>query len=318
MLVNINDFKKEIDVCLKNEKYSARDNGAVLRYAKNESKPRPTDNTWTFGNVSPRNGYMHVSDVRVHRIICYAFHGEPPTPQHVVDHIDTNRQNNRPENLRWITKLENTLNNPITRRRIIIQCGSIETFLANPSILRESSTEPNFKWMRTVTPEEAASCHNKLTEWAKKDTPPQGKSLGEWIFETIQNRNRTDFFTKGVTQRNWKTPTEFPCCPDVNEIEPIKTYESNLSIGRVFAKNQYGKSVVKKFSLAEDGNTLYVITEAEEEAIKPYALAVVTFEDGQYVHESRGTFFQEDGAEKTFTLAQGFEWTQGDVFDDFC
>ncbi|WP_294143305.1 HNH endonuclease signature motif containing protein [uncultured Sanguibacteroides sp.] len=33
---------------------------------------------------------------------------------YVVDHIDTNRQNNRIENLRWLTKLENVLLNPIS------------------------------------------------------------------------------------------------------------------------------------------------------------------------------------------------------------
>ena len=47
-----------------------------------------------------------------------AFHGEPPTKEHVVDHIDTNKQNNRPENLRWVTRLENILLNPITAKRI--------------------------------------------------------------------------------------------------------------------------------------------------------------------------------------------------------
>jgi len=32
-----------------------------------------------------------------------AFHGAPPTNDHFVDHIDTNKQNNRPANLRWVT-----------------------------------------------------------------------------------------------------------------------------------------------------------------------------------------------------------------------
>lgn len=48
--------------------------------------------------------------------IATAFHGEPPSPQYVVDHIDTNCRNNRPENLRWLTRLENALMNPITRK----------------------------------------------------------------------------------------------------------------------------------------------------------------------------------------------------------
>lgn len=85
----------------------------------------------TFGKVNPNNGYLEISSERIHRIVVTTFHDEPPTPQHIVDHIDTNRQNNPVNNLRWITKLENALNNPITRRKIIILCSSIETFLEN-------------------------------------------------------------------------------------------------------------------------------------------------------------------------------------------
>lgn len=71
---------------------------------------------------------MEIASVRVHIIVATAFHGPKPTKEHVVDHIDTNRRNNRPDNLRWVTRLENALDNPITRKRIIMRCGSIEAF----------------------------------------------------------------------------------------------------------------------------------------------------------------------------------------------
>ena len=101
----------------------------------------------------------------------------------VVDHIDTNRCNNRPENLRWVTRLENALNNPYTRKRIINICGSIENFLNNPSLLREESKNPNFKWMRTVSKAEAQNCFKRLNEWLKEDEKlVNGNGLGEWIF----------------------------------------------------------------------------------------------------------------------------------------
>jgi hypothetical protein len=45
--------------------------------------------------------------VRVHRLVCEAFHGPPPSPQHVVAHADGDRQNNRADNLRWATYVEN-------------------------------------------------------------------------------------------------------------------------------------------------------------------------------------------------------------------
>ena len=44
----------------------------------------------------------------------------------------------------------------------------------------------------------------------------------------------------------------------------------------------------------------------------------ITFENGFYIHESQGTFFTLEGAEKQFTLAQGLEWAGGDSIDDYC
>ena len=116
----LNDFEKEIEVTHKGETYSVRDNGAVLRHPHIGSKSRPIDNVWTFGKYNTKTGYAEIGGERVHRIVATAFHGVAPTPQHVVDHIDTNRRNNRPENLRWITKLENILLNPITVKKIVL------------------------------------------------------------------------------------------------------------------------------------------------------------------------------------------------------
>jgi len=135
-----------------------------------------------------------VSEV-IHRIVAYAFIGGPPTTQHIIDHIDTNRQNNCPENLRWLTKLENILNNPITVKRIIFHCGSIEAFLKDPSILgKHINEDPNFVWMKTVTPEETQISLERLSNWAKKEnenTSSRGYSLGEWIY--MDSRNYPSF-----------------------------------------------------------------------------------------------------------------------------
>ena len=114
----INIYEKETECIYKNERYSVRDNGSILRHAKEGKKPRPSDEKWTFGNYDMEDGYAKICGQSVHRIVAVAFHGEPPSSQHVVDHIDTNRQNNRPENLRWVTKLENVLLNPITRMKL--------------------------------------------------------------------------------------------------------------------------------------------------------------------------------------------------------
>ena len=70
--------------------------------------------------------------------------------------------------------------------------------------------------------------------------------------------------------------------------------------------------------MSADGLAIFVLGEQGEEAIKPWSLARITFEEGQFVHESCGTFFTPDGAEKEFTLIQGLIWEGGDTHDDYC
>jgi len=43
----------------------------------------------------------------VHRLVCYAFHGFPSSEKPIVLHFDGDATNNRPENLRWGTNVEN-------------------------------------------------------------------------------------------------------------------------------------------------------------------------------------------------------------------
>ena len=49
--VDINDFNEEKTCVYKDETYSVRDNGAVLRHSKENGKNRKNDNIWTFGRV---------------------------------------------------------------------------------------------------------------------------------------------------------------------------------------------------------------------------------------------------------------------------
>lgn len=186
----INEYDKEVECKYKGETYSVRDNGAVKRHPRNGKRPRPTDNIWTFGKYNPKTGYAEIAGERIHRIVATAFHGEAPSPQYVVDHIDTNRRNNRPENLRWITKLENILLNPITAKRIELACGSVEEFLKDPSKLRQNYVDRDFEWMRAVSKEEAASSLERLLNWANSEkTYTNGGSLGEWIYARSTNKN---------------------------------------------------------------------------------------------------------------------------------
>jgi hypothetical protein len=324
----INDFCQVIDCTYKGERYSVRNNGGVLRHPNVGKRVRPNDNQWTFGKINKDSGYMEIASVPIHRIVATAFHGEPPTNGHVVDHIDTNKGNNRPENLRWVTRLENILLNPITAKRIATVCGSVEAFLADPSKYYENFQEPNYKWMRTVSVQEAQRCYESLLAWAMNDILPSGGSLDEWIFNrNILQKQRVEAVlpppelikakTLNAAQRNWRTASEFPCCPQQYTDDPIKTYAEKLISGSIFCRNEIYFSLVSKRALSKDQKSIYVISECED-GIKPWALAKITFENEMFVHTSLGTFFQQDGAEKQYTLAQGLEWLGGDTFDDNC
>lgn len=383
--ISINNFNLQVSCIYDKEEYSVRDNGAVLRHRRKDKRRRPNDDQWTFGRPNRQNGYLHIGNVRIHRIVATAFHGEAPTSEHIVDHIDTNRQNNRPENLRWLTRLENALQNPITVKRIELICGSIEAFLNDPSKLRISSQDRNFEWMRRVSPQEAQACLERMHLWAKSDKLPSGVgSLGEWVLKypflkkshpdnreipdksqiveavpikqfiaermkrahtvaenisfnessklnhlrapagnVAEKLSKTPELvmarTPGAAQRSWRIPTEFPCCPQIGEAEPITSYASKLTSGAVFCRNDLSTSIVLEAAVRDEGQSVYVICERPEtDAVKPWSLAKVTFEDDLYVHTSMGTFFSKEGADKAFCLARGLEWTGGDTFDDFC
>lgn len=349
----INDYNEIKECTYKGEIYSVRDNGAVLRHARDGKRIRKEDEIWTFGKPNINTGYMEIGSERVHRIVAFAFLGTPPSSQHIVDHIDTNRRNNRPENLRWFTRLENVLNNPFTRRKIEYLCGSIEVFINNPSIIQNFvDQDPNFKWMRTVTKEEAQAAYKNISTWLSK--PRKGKqtsgSFGEWIYqpytptkeiinngintiinqpkfdepqeivdstipEDYQDCNLTESLTPNAIQRKWRTPTEFPLCPTKIGEQPIISYFKNLKKNAIASKNQYSTHYIDDFALC-DNNSIIVTTYANE-GLKKYSIITITFEDGKFVHEGR-TCFERRSTQKEITLAKGLEWTGGEVLDDYC
>lgn len=306
-MIDINDYREEKSCVYKDEEYLVRDNGAVLRKSRSNRKAKKLDNEWTWGKPN-KKGYLEITSVPVHRIVAFAFHGEPPTKQHVVYHIDTNKENNRPSNLRWITKFENFVLNDVTRKGIEYRTGvSIYEFLENPSTYRDTFNDPKFNWLTFVTDEEAKACLEKVKCW-------NSDKLKINRFEV--NSNISDSLTPLAKQRDWTTPTAFLCCPNEIVGDPILCYLKNLSVDAIFSENQYGKSTIVKYATIDD-NAIVIITTIPS-SNKPFALAKVTFEKGYYLHTSLGSFFTEEGAEKEFTLAQGLVWTGGDTFDDYC
>ena len=303
----LDSFEKEIEVIFSEEKYSVRDNGAVLRHPKIEGKNRKLDNVWTFGKINKQKGYLEFSGTAVHRIVATAFLGNPPDKSYVVDHIDTNRQNNRPENLRWVTRLENILLNDITRTKIEFICKcSIEDILKDISILQKVNLPPNFEWMKThVSKEEAAM---SLIRWK------------EWV---ANSKRRKDFDFNMMNylkmSNNYKDDSVYPLEPKGINVS-LKDYENNLAIGLSFYEKSYyiEKSffVITDFCYNEKTDELYVATH-NNSGIKSNYLTVVTRRKDTFIYDTR-SFFDPNGIEKYMTIARGQEWTGGEVFDDYC
>lgn len=347
---NINDYNEEKSCEYKDRQYLVRDNGAILRLPKEGCRASKYDNVWTFGTKDEKNGYMILAGtIRVHQVVCTAFHGAEPEPNMVVDHIDNNRCNNRPDNLRWFTRIENALNNPVTRKKIAFLCGgSILPFLDNPAILRGLALSSDVSWMKTVTKEQAAACKKHMERWAAEDSKQEstGKGIGDWIFSdkkmseaTRWNRKQfalqraeieemnhreyekqyglKDSLTPGAKQFEWKTPAEFLSCPQEGEGRTLQAYLNNLQPGKAFCRTQYGTSIVLETGYNQQEEAIYVLAKGGN-SMKPWALSKITLQEGYFVHSNEGSFFQEDGGQKFFTLAMGREWDGGEVFDELC
>ena len=63
----------------------------------------------------------------VHRLIAFAFLGDPPSPKSVVNHKDFDTRNNRVENLEWITQTENVRHAVERMRKPKTICRSTNT-----------------------------------------------------------------------------------------------------------------------------------------------------------------------------------------------
>jgi len=300
----INEFEKEVIIEYKKNKYSVRDNGSIYRHIPENGKKRPLDEIWTFGKVDLNSGYLTWGEARIHQIVATAFLGVPPNKEYIVDHIDTNRQNNRPSNLRWVTKLENILLNPYTKNKIEWICGcSIEDVLKDITILRDKKLTPQFDWMKAVTKEEAAITIERLEQLRKQTkTKPLVQKNKEYQYSN--NKMGKEYY---------------PCLPQ-NDNPSLDDYFKNLTKGRIFfSKSYYGERtnfyVIDSFYDSEK-DFILVKTETKD-GIKNYYLTKITLVDGEFQYEVR-SFFELIGLDKYFTLAKGGDWTGGDCLDDYC
>ncbi|RAX57265.1 hypothetical protein CCZ01_06725 [Helicobacter monodelphidis] len=198
-------------------------------------------------------------------------------------------------------------------------------------------------WMRPTNKHEANNLTKRQEQWLEKENTLQsGGSMGEWAFHKLREsaRHTTQSYTddrkdeskynvlsltQGAVQRYWRTPAYFPLCPqnlnlknlDSSAMNPLESYQANLQEGKIFSEDQYGRHLILKAELSKDKDFIIVQTE-NKEALKKYYLCQIIYEKNVFVHISMGSYFDQNGAEKYFTLALGKEWSGGEVFEDSC
>lgn len=192
-----------------------------------------------------------------------------------------------------------------------------------------------------VNQRESDFCLENLTKWANQNSPKNvsaGGSLGEWVYRTRKNIFRYEYpegFEKSdgtkpdiimslssnaaQDKTKWRIPTEFPCCPAELTETPLQDYFENLKQGKIFCRNKQYSSSVLEAALYKD-NIIVKTKNREINAIKPWSLCTITFENNLFVHKVYMTCFEKECADKFFLVLQGREkeWTGGIVFDELC
>ena len=325
--MNVDDFTEQRDCYFEGELYSVRDNGAILRHSRENKRKRMNDDVWTFGKENNQNPYLLFCGVRVHRIVATAFHGDPPNPLYVIDHIDTNCRNNRPENLRWVTRLENALNNPITRKKIEYLCGSVEAFLKNPTMLQKTKLDSNIDWMRTVTKEEAQNCLVRMELWAKTGRSESNLELKEaskinvfediykpvprwqagldrepgldltktpWCAQYMWRSNKPEYF-----QFEPRKMLEFPCAPKHLSADFMDMYLNSIQRGKVFAFNVndiFPKLYAYKTIILHEKKSFLVICTRDDSIWN--VIGIELNDKNHFIHFNLGAFSTLEEAEK--------------------
>ena len=304
----LKNYQREIECEYKGEHYLVRDNGSVLRRSRPGQKVRKDDDIWTFGKPGTGN-YLYLGDARVHIIVAKAFHGSPPTPQHIVDHIDTNRRNNRPENLRWLTRFQNMILNDITRKKLELICGMpIEEILKDISVLREKALPSNMLWMKNVTVEEAKEIkvawekwlNTALTRPTSMRKPKWVKLNGKWYMPSPEEDNAvTHIGSSHVDDEH-----SYPCCPREPSNNPLREYLDNLQPGKICKKTKIKErqfeSKLQKAAISPDGDEIIMITDDD-------GVIYIRYADGIFFH-TKDTFYPYCKRTETGNFEYYFPW----------
>lgn len=164
-----------------------RSDGQILRqYGK---FLKEGDKNWTSGSLDKRTGYKQISiknkHHRVHVLIAEAFLGFPPNsyPEYMCDHINRIRDDNRPENLRWVTPKENSHN-------MAIYLESEAIGRPHKGDTDEWRTYQNANHRRTYALRREADCAKRRKRFAERMLDPEFREKRNARARTNRAKNK--------------------------------------------------------------------------------------------------------------------------------
>lgn len=110
-----------------------------------------------------------------------------------------------------------------------------------------------------------------------------------------------------LQEPRWRTPTEFPCCPEEVKQDGLKEYEENLKIDAVFSSNQYENYYVMEKAIRPKRNVLFVLctNRNEDGYFGTYAIAAIDIKYNKYIHISMNRFGSKTDATKYYKFLIG-------------
>ena len=136
----------------------------------------------------------------------------------------------------------------------------------------------------------------------------------EWIFED-KEEDYNDSLTP-LAKQDWKTPTEFPCCPTEVTGNGLDAYKDNLKEGAIFSSNEYIQYHVLDKGFSESGQLIIFAAGCEDDGIiGNFVLCSVEIKFSKYVHYCIHRFCSRDLATHYFKLYKDEEeWTDEDFY----
>jgi hypothetical protein len=150
-------------------------------------------------------------------------------------------------------------------------------------MLNDIQGDPNFSWMRAVTPEEARNSRHRMEIWANSKSKPKGKSrvidngrsFGDRAYQPLQKweiglgrEPGLDMAqTPWCVQYMWRAPMYFPLCPQGDEHSSLDVYFRNIELGSVLACSDYEEFcpplTAVGAALLKDGLSILVMAESK-------------------------------------------------------